>query len=45
MSNAKDPEGSRFALVAVMSSEDASNCIKNLHGFDLHGHIIHVDQV
>lgn len=45
MSNAKDPEGSRFALVSVMSSEDATICIKNLDGFALNGHIMHVEKV
>lgn len=45
MSNAKDPEGSRFALVSVISSEDALICIQNLDGFELHGRIIHVDKV
>ncbi|XP_021961076.1 scaffold attachment factor B1 isoform X2 [Folsomia candida] len=44
MSNAKDPEGSRFALVSVMSSEDATICIKNLDGFALNGHIMHVEK-
>jgi RNA recognition motif-containing protein len=45
MSNAKDPEASRFALVAVFSSEDVTNCIAKLDGFELHGRIIHVEKV
>jgi len=45
MLSAKDPGASRFALVAVLASEDVETCIQKLDGYELHGRIIHVQKV
>lgn len=45
MTNPKDPDGSRFALVVVGSSEEMSACIAEFDKCELQGRIIHVEKV